>query len=141
MSDIRETLRWHEAVHSAKVEKFGEQSFWDRLRLAKDLIREEVRELMDEVEALEEGREDDNKSVTKRAAKEAADILFVVIQLMHTLGVPFEEVYAEVLRSNWSKLTNEEAQFRDDGKLLKGPNYSPADIDRVFDVMERSVNS
>lgn len=136
MSDIRETLRWHEAVHSAKVEKFGEQSFWDRLRLAKGLIREEVRELMDEVEALEEGREDDNKSVTKRAAKEAADILFVVIQLMHTLGVPFEEVYAEVLRSNWSKLTNGEAQFRDDGKLLKGPNYSPADIDRVFAVME-----
>lgn len=41
----------------------------------------------------------------------------------------FDRIFAEVHRSNMSKLDNNgKPVVRDDGKILKGPNYSPADL-------------
>lgn len=41
----------------------------------------------------------------------------------------FDRVFAEVHRSNMSKLGDDgKPIFREDGKVLKGPNYSPADL-------------
>lgn len=131
--EIARTLAWHDAVHTAKEREFGEQSFRGRVHLAQTLIDEESVELMDELRKIKgyDRLEDVPLELRAAAAKEAADVLFVAIQAMHTLGVPFEAVYAEVLASNQSKLEGG-VRFRDDGKLLKGPAYRSADVEGVL---------
>lgn len=40
----------------------------------------------------------------------------------------FDTAFAEVHRSNMSKFVDGKCLRREDGKILKGPNYSPADM-------------
>lgn len=40
-----------------------------------------------------------------------------------------EEAFRRVHTSNMSKLVNGTALFREDGKILKGPNYAPANLE------------
>lgn len=48
-------------------------------------------------------------------------------------GFPATELMAEVHRSNMSKLgPDSKPIYREDGKVLKGPNYSPPDIAGVL---------
>lgn len=53
--------------------------------------------------------------------------------LRHGLQHKIEEVFDEIQRSNMSKL-GEDGQpiFREDGKILKGPNYSKPDIKSIL---------
>jgi predicted HAD superfamily Cof-like phosphohydrolase len=49
--------------------------------------------------------------------------------LKHGLQHKIEEVFAEIQRSNMSKLGEDgKPVFREDGKILKGPNYTPPQI-------------
>ena len=66
------------------------------------------------------------------------DLLYVVIGTAVVLGIDIEESFKEVHRSNMSKLNrNGEPIFRDDGKILKGRNYTPPELERFVDVNER----
>lgn len=48
-------------------------------------------------------------------------------------GIPIDDCLAEIHRSNMSKLDADgKPIYRDDGKVLKGPNYSPPDLERVL---------
>lgn len=48
-------------------------------------------------------------------------------------GIPLDDVLREIHRSNMSKLGDDGLPIlRDDGKVLKGPNYSPPDISTVL---------
>ena len=48
-------------------------------------------------------------------------------------GLPLDDCLREIHRSNMSKLDeNGNPILRDDGKILKGPNYSPPDLDGVI---------
>lgn len=58
-----------------------------------------------------------------------ADLLYVVIGSALQWGIPLERVFAEVHRSN---MTKEGGGKRNDGKILKGPDYSPPDIAAVL---------
>lgn len=61
--------------------------------------------------------------------KELADLLYVVYGMAATYGVPIDEVFNRVHESNMSKLgENGKPIFRDDGKILKGPNYKEPDL-------------
>jgi predicted HAD superfamily Cof-like phosphohydrolase len=64
------------------------------------------------------------------AAKEAIDIIMVAAGFLNNIGIDADAAWAEVLRSNMSKLDPETglAVRREDGKIMKGPNYSPADL-------------
>jgi len=58
-----------------------------------------------------------------------ADLLYVVYGAALTFGIPTAEVFAEVHRSNMTKLGDDGLPiYRDDGKVLKGPHYSPPDL-------------
>ena len=64
-----------------------------------------------------------------------ADLLYVVYGAALTFGIPVREVFAEVHRSNMTKLGDDGIPlYREDGKVLKGPNFwapqSAADPDR-----------
>lgn len=137
MDVIRDTLAWHTAVAEAKAERFGEQDPAERIGLSIKLIQEETAELIAELQVLQASLSGERPSMEiildalMNAGKEASDIFFVVLQALHAVGYTperFAAVYAEVVRSNYSKLDGGVAKFRDDGKLLKGPAYSKADV-------------
>jgi predicted HAD superfamily Cof-like phosphohydrolase len=53
--------------------------------------------------------------------------------LKHGLQHKIEEVFAEIQRSNMSKLGEDgKPIFREDGKILKGPNYTPPSIGPIL---------
>jgi len=58
-------------------------------------------------------------------AKELADLLYVVYGTAVSCGIDMEPVFQEVHRSNMSKVGGHK---REDGKWVKPPTYSPADI-------------
>ena len=62
------------------------------------------------------------------------DILWVTIGAMLAFGMDPAKLMAEVWRSNMSKLGEDgKPIYREtDGKIMKGPNYSPPDISRVL---------
>ena len=108
---------------------FARQKFWD---LRMKLIREEFKELMDE---LLDARNGDGSMF--RIAKEAADLHYVIYGTEALLEIPANDTFAEVHRSNMSKLgTDGKPVRRSDGKVLKGPNYSEADLTKILGVSD-----
>lgn len=93
-----------------------------KLRL--DLIAEELDEL-------QEAMEDDD---IVEIADAIADILYVTYGTALAYGIDADRCFAEVHRSNMSKLDEEgKPVYRADGKVLKGPHYSPPDLSFVLD--------
>jgi len=97
----------------------------DILDLRINLIQEESEEV--EKAIYLEGIDD--------VAKELCDLLYVTYGTILTLGLQdkIEECFNEVHRSNMSKLGKDgKPIYRQDGKLLKGENYSQADIASIL---------
>lgn len=67
----------------------------------------------------------------KQVAKELADLLYVVYGTADSFGIDIDRVFAEVHRSNMSKLVDGKPLKREDGKVLKGPNYTPPNLDFI----------
>ena len=63
-----------------------------------------------------------------------ADTIYVVIGTAHHYGIPLGAVWDEVQRSNMTKPdpVTGKVKKREDGKILKGPGFSPADIGKVL---------
>ena len=79
-----------------------------------DLIHEEVAELCS---ALAE------KNIVQ-IADALTDILYVVYGAGHAFGIDLDDCFREVHESNMSKLGEDgKPIYRDDGKVMKGPNY------------------
>jgi len=58
--------------------------------------------------------------------KELADLVYVCYQYAANLGWDLDEALDRVHKSNLSKLDdNGNPIYREDGKVLKGPNYQP----------------
>lgn len=111
---------------------FGEKAFIERdaegrrrlLDLRMDLITEEYEEVMDELCLVLSGH-----GQYQNLAKELADLMVVVVGTAQLMDIPFSEVFAEVMRSNMSKVGPDGVVLRrDDGKVLKPATYSPADL-------------
>ncbi len=64
-------------------------------------------------------------------AKELADLLYVVYGTAVSYGVDMDPVFREVHRSNLSKVGGYK---REDGKWVKPPTYSPADVEPLLAV-------
>ncbi len=63
------------------------------------------------------------------------DILYILCGtlLKHGLEHKIDEVFREIQRSNMSKLgADGKPIHRDDGKVMKGPDYFPPDIERIL---------
>ena len=64
------------------------------------------------------------------------DMLYILCGtiLEHGMQYKIEEVFEEIQRSNMSKLGEDgKPIYRDDGKVLKGPNYFKPDIQAILD--------
>ena len=103
-----------------------EGEFIDMLALRKSLIEEETKEVTVELV--------DDMDIPN-VAKEIADLLYVTFGTIISLGLQdkMEEIFDEVHRSNMSKLTKDgKVLRREDGKVLKSSEYTPANIDKVL---------
>ena len=65
----------------------------------------------------------------EEALKELADLVYVCYQYAENMGWLLDEAMNRVHESNMSKL-GEDGQpiYREDGKVLKGPNYKPPNL-------------
>ena len=62
-----------------------------------------------------------------------ADLVYVAIGAAITYGIPFDAIFNEVQRSNMSKLGDDgQPIYREDGKVLKGPNFTEPNISWVM---------
>lgn len=123
-------------------EKFGHpingKTTTKEVELRFNLIREEWEEAADELATLhlqaEKFATDRAKTLTKvKLTKELADMLYVIYGTAISLGLPLHEAFLETHRSNMSKLGEDgKPVLREDGKVLKGPNFTPADIQQFF---------
>jgi predicted HAD superfamily Cof-like phosphohydrolase len=63
------------------------------------------------------------------ALKELADLVYVCYQYAENLGWDLDEALYRVHQSNMSKLGEDgKPIYREDGKVLKGPNYQPPNL-------------
>jgi len=84
-----------------------------------ELIAEELEELWDACK---------DKDIIG-IADALTDILYVTYGAGHAFGVDLDKCFAEVQRSNMSKLGEDgKPIYREDGKVMKGPNYSEPDL-------------
>ena len=69
----------------------------------------------------------------EHALKELADLVYVCYQYAENMSWFLDEALNRVHESNMSKLDEEgNPIYRDDGKVLKGPNYKPPDLSDLF---------
>lgn len=110
-------------------DQWARKKFFEfRLRL----IEEEFREVQDELLDAMNGKGD-----VMKVAKELADLKYVIYGTETLLDLPSDAIFAEVHRSNMSKLgADGNPVRRSDGKVLKGPNYSEADLTVCFGVSD-----
>ena len=69
-----------------------------------------------------------------KIADALADLSYVVVGSAVAHGLTrFDEIFAEVHRSNMSKLGEDGQPIRrDDGKVLKGPNWTPPQLEPLL---------
>ena len=91
--------------------------------LMHSLILEELMELNEAI---------DNGDIVE-VADALADILYVTAQQATVIGMPVTALLREVQRSNMSKLgLDGKPIYREDGKVLKGPNFSEPNIAKIL---------
>jgi len=92
----------------------------------KNLIVEEFEEFLEAEEMLFR----DNPAIEAEALKELADLVYVAYQYAENMGWFLDEALDRVHKSNMSKLGDDgKPIYREDGKVLKGPNYTPPNLE------------
>jgi len=93
--------------------------------MQKNLIVEEFKEFLEA-----EGMLFRNSSpLHEEAIKELSDLVYVCYQYAVNMEWDLDEALRRVHQSNMSKLENGHPIYRDDGKVLKGKNYQPPNLE------------
>ncbi len=142
-------VRQFHDVYSLPVVEDGPDADRERVHMRLALVAEEFAELVGAVygraareridAAFEEARKlDDGTRDTVETADALGDIVYVVYGMALELGIPLSSVLAEIQSSNLSKLGEDgKPVLREDGKVLKGPDYCPPDIRSALGLAER----
>ena len=95
----------------------------------KELILEEFKEFLEADGMLfRHGRNHQENTL-----KELADLVYVCYQYAENMGWFLDEAIHRVHQSNLSKLGEDgKPIYREDGKVLKGPNYKPPNLEDLF---------
>lgn len=121
--DLHDMVRQFHEVYSAFSGESPAFPTADIVELRLSLIEEELVELRDAVAAGD----------LCEVADALGDLLYVVAGAGLAFGLPLREVVEEIHRSNLSKLDEDgKPIYRGDGKVLKGPNFTPPDLARVL---------
>ena len=94
----------------------------DTIVLRLELIQEELNELREAI---------GNADIVE-VADALTDILYVTYGAGHAFGIDLDKCFQEVQESNMSKLDhNGDPIYREDGKVMKGPNYFQPDLTSI----------
>jgi len=94
------------------------------MKLRLDLIKEELSEL-------EVAMKTKN---LKEVADALTDILYVTYGAGYAYGINLDKCFQEVQRANMSKLGSDgKPIFNENGKVMKGPNYSAPDLKKFVE--------
>lgn len=120
----------------------SEEELVNLISLRKKLLYEENdEELFDALDTLQEvliNYRDGRNYTTQHhvtetlrwVAKEISDVIVVAVGTAARLGLQADESFLEVARSNLTKVSP--PQHREDGKIEKGPNYTPPRPERLL---------
>ena len=123
VEQIQEKVKEFMVAFGQEVQEYPNLPPEEVVDLRLDLINEEVGELCEAVER------DDMTEI----ADALTDILYFTYGMGAALGIDLDKCFEEVQRSNMSKLGEDgKPMYREDGKLMKGPNYSPPDLTSVL---------
>lgn len=117
-NDVEKFMLAGEQKVNHQVVPFDQQSL-----MYYDLVKEEFYELTVAVKDFD----------IVETADACADLIWVIEGLCHSLGIPLQQVWDEVARSNFSKTVDGKLIKRADGKVLKPDTYSPPDIKSIID--------
>ncbi len=111
-----------QAMEQDQPEKSGFPD-WETVALRLSLIQEEHDELVKAV----------NDEDLVEVADALTDLLYVVYGMGHAFGINLDLAFNNVHASNMSKMGEDgKPIYREDGKVLKGPNYFPPKIKRAL---------
>jgi len=100
------------------------KKLWD---MQVSLVAEEAHEFLaaaDEVFA-----DPENSDMRLELVKELSDLVFVCYQFAAAFNIDLDKAMDLVFKSNMTKLDEHgKPIYRKDGKVLKGPNYTPPDL-------------
>ena len=103
---------------------FIKKKLWD---MQTGLIEEEAAEFLEAADELFASPED--CKLRENLIKELSDLVFVCYQFAAAYNINLDEAMWRVFESNMSKLDEHgKPIYREDGKVLKGPNYQPPDL-------------
>ena len=119
------SIRQQQAVEFRKSFRVNNSTTPASRTLQRRLIVEEFKEFLDAENQLIMG-------LTVNSAeclKELSDLVYVCYQYAANLGWDLDEALERVHKSNLSKLGEDgKPIYREDGKVLKGPNYQPPNL-------------
>jgi len=121
-TNFERVVAWHILFDVPSPVKPGFPSV-ERQVLREDLIQEESNELSVAIA---------NRDLVG-VADALADLLYVVYGTAAEFGLPIDDIFEEVHRSNMSKAGPDGPIYREDGKVLKGPNYSPPVLEKFLE--------
>lgn len=127
MSSVEEMLiEFHTAmelpVRTTPITEF-DPFLWN---LRRTLHNEETKELKNAMS-------NENNFDLVEIADGICDTIVVVTGTAVSFGIPLMECFREVQRSNMSKLGDDgKPIIREDGKRMKGPNFSPPDLKSII---------
>ena len=102
------------------------KTFGQEIKTKPGLSSDKINELRVSLinEELEEFKEAIKNSDLKEVADALTDILYVAYGAGHSFGINLDKCFAEVQRSNMSKLgADGKPIYNENGKVMKGPNY------------------
>ena len=133
MSRMNEARRFREVFGQEMLPNISHYGFIKKKlwNMQTDLIEEEAAEFL---EAADEVFADpENNKRREELLKELCDLVFVCYQFAATYDLDLDEALRRVFESNMSKLDESgKPIYREDGKVLKGPNYQPPDLSQLF---------
>ena len=141
-SPMELVLQFHH-TYSVPIRSFSDPTLdYERMNMRMSLITEEFAELMGavygpraraiiEAATVEAVAADEGERDVIEAADALADLVYVVYGMAIESGMNLDSVLAEVQASNLSKLMPDgSVKLREDGKVLKGPNFFQPNIAR-----------
>lgn len=133
MSRLDEATRFREVFGQEicdNISNFGfiKKKLWT---MQCTLIHEEAKEFFDAADEVFADPENDKRR--EELLKELSDLVFVCYQFAAAYKLDLDEALRRVFESNMSKLDEQgNVIYREDGKVLKGPNYQPPDLSGLF---------
>jgi len=107
---------------------FIKQKLWN---MQINLIEEESAEFMKAADEVFADPENDIRR--EEMLKELCDLVFVCYQFAAAFNLDLDEALRRVFESNMSKLDEDgNVIYREDGKVLKGPNYKAPSLHGLF---------